>query len=64
MTCETCETCEYTMLRVDGDGYPPVFWCPQCGSLKTVGRQPNFVAPKRVAAKTALADMIEGFESP
>lgn len=33
-----CPTCDHTMQRVGGgDESPIVFWCPRCGTLKTVG---------------------------
>lgn len=53
-----CETCDHTMQRVN-NGQPRVSWCPRCGTLKTEGCIPEYVAPTLVARATRLLFAID-----
>lgn len=57
-----CKTCDHTMQRVN-DGYPRVFWCPRCGTLKSEGmalcQVREFERPKIVERSMALCATID-----
>ena len=49
-----CKTCDHTMQRVNDGNNPPVYWCPRCGSIKSLGCGPEYVAPVLVARTQEL----------
>lgn len=49
-----CPTCLHTMQSV-GDG---VFWCPRCGSIRTVRLETEPCVPKLVARVREYADRL------
>ena len=39
-----CTSCDHTMQQVN-NGYPSVFWCQRCGTIKSQGEVPEFTEP-------------------
>ncbi len=41
-----CKTCDHTMQKVNDGDNPRVFWCPNCGTIKSEGHMPEFAQPR------------------